>query len=109
LAFRLGYFLDTKSYPGDKALYVVDYTTKDGSEGHVFTVFVTLNGGRRTFDIQNNAKFVRSAKDPWSVNFVEPPLGGVWTQEHIALAIKRIEHQRTFKIAVRDLSGVRPM
>jgi hypothetical protein len=68
-----GYVLDAKSYPGEKVLYVVEYLGPGRSEGYVFAVFLTQKGTRRIFNIQNNAKFVRS-KD--GIGFVEPPLGG---------------------------------
>lgn len=106
--FRMGYYLDTTSYPGDKALYVVDYTSKTQSEGYVYTVFVTSEDKQRTFNIQNNAKFIRSKKEVWGVRFTEDPLGGIWTQKHIAVAIKRIGRQQTFTLSLKSLSLVSP-
>ena len=107
-SLRLGYFLDAKSYPGDKAMYVVDYTRQGRAEGYVFTIFITPKDRGTLISINNNGKFVRSVKASWGIKYIEgeDPLGGIWTQEHIALAIKRIEHQRTYTVAVRDLSGI---
>jgi hypothetical protein len=99
----LGYLVDTKSYPGEEVLYVVVYTGPGRSEGMVFTIVVRQQDRRRIFDIQNNAKFVRSKSGIDGVDFVEPPLGGTWTQEHLAAAIKRIERHPRFVFRVRDL------
>jgi hypothetical protein len=102
----LGYFLDEKSYPGDKVIYVVNYTTADRSNGLVFAVFLTEHDGRQEFNIQNNASFVLSKKELGGVSFVNPPLGGAWTQEHLASAIKEIEKKSRSKIPVTDISYV---
>jgi hypothetical protein len=104
----LGYVVDTKSYPGEEVLYVVDYTGHGRTEGLVFTIFLEQHGGRRIFNIQNNAKFVRSNKEnaefrKEGVTFVEPPLWGTWTQQHIARAIRQIERQPRFVVRVKDL------
>jgi hypothetical protein len=98
-----GYLVDSKSYPGEKVLYVVDYMGSDLSEGMVFAIFLEQHDRRRIFNIQNNARFVRSKNDIEDVDFVEPPLGGIWTQEHLVAAIKRIERQPRFELRVRDL------
>jgi hypothetical protein len=98
-----GYLVDSKSYPGEKVLYIVNYTGSDLSEGMVFAIFLEQHDGRRIFNIQNNAKFVRSKNDIEGVDFVEPPLGGIWTQEHLVAAIKRIERQPRFDLRVKDL------
>jgi hypothetical protein len=99
-ALSFGYVLDAKSYPGEKVLYVVEYLGPGRSEGFVFAVFLTQNGTHRIFNIQNNAKFVRS-KD--GIEFVEPPLGDTWTQERLVAAIERIQRQPRFKLRVKDL------
>ena len=99
----LGYTIDTKSYPGEKVLYLVEYT-KEHSEGFVFTVFLSSKHGQEGFNIQNNAKF-RTSRDGFEgVDFVQDPLGGIWTQEHIVSAIKQIAKQPTVTVATKDLS-----
>ena len=109
----MGYFLDTKSYPGEKVVYVVSYTRPNRSEGYVFTVFLGQKHGRGTFNIQNNAKFVRSNKKgtefpKQGVSFSEPPLWGLWTQEHIAMAIQRIGYQPVVEVSIKDLQKPSP-
>jgi hypothetical protein len=100
-----GYLLDEKSYPGDKVVYVVNYAAPAGSSGLVFAIFLTEHEGLQDFNVQNNASFVLSKDELGGVAFVNPPLGGTWTQEHLASAIKRIEKQPRFTISVKDLSA----
>ena len=102
-ALRFGYILDTKSYPGEKVVYVVDYTGFGRSDGLVFAILVTQKDGRQVYDIQNNAKFVRLKDAEEGVDFVEPPLGGTWTQQHLVTAIKSIERLRTITVPASDL------
>jgi hypothetical protein len=100
-----GYFLDEKSYPGTKEVYVVVYAAPAKSNGTVFAIVFTQRDDHEVFDIQNNASFVLSKDEPIGVSFVNPPLGGTWTQEHLASAIKEIEKQHRFALSVKDLSA----
>ncbi len=100
-----GYLLDEKSYPGDKIIYVVVFAAPTRSNGTVFAVFLSTKDGRESFNIQNNAGFVLSKREPIGVSFVTPPLGGGWTQEHLASAIKEIEKQPRFTISIKGLSA----
>jgi hypothetical protein len=99
-----GYFLDEKSYPGTKEMYVVIYAAPARSNGLVFAIVLTQQDDHQVFDIQNNASFVLSKDEPIGVSFVDPPLGGTWTQEHLASAVKEIEKQPRFALSVKDLS-----
>ena len=103
-----GYLLDEKSYPGDKVIYLVNYAAPARSDGLVFAVFLTEHDGRQDFNIQNNASFVLPKDESYGVSFVDPPLGGTWTQEHLASAIKRIEKRTRFTISVKDLLAPDP-
>jgi hypothetical protein len=100
-----GCFLDEKSYPGDRVIYVVKYAAPARSNGLVFAIFLTESDGHQAFNIQNNASFVLSKDEPIGVSFVTPPLGGTWTQEHLASAIKEIEKQPRFALSAKDLSA----
>jgi hypothetical protein len=108
-ALTFGYWVDGQSYPGEKVVYVVEYLGSGRSKGMVFAIFLTQDHGQRVFNIQNNAKFVRTKDDTEGVDFVEPPLGGTWTQEHLIAAIKRIEQQPSFIIPVKDLLAPSPL
>lgn len=101
-----GYFLDEKSYPGDKVIYVVEFAAPTRSNGMVFAVFLSTKDGHESFNIQNNAGFVLSKREPIGVSFVTPPLGGDWTQEHLASAIREIEKHPRFTISATDLHSV---
>ncbi len=85
---NIDYLVDAGYYPGETVLYLVDYTVPSRSEGLVFAIFLRRRDGRRVFDIQNNAKFRRSDNGVQGVDFVDPPLGGTWTQQHLVSVIK---------------------
>jgi hypothetical protein len=97
-----GYVLDEKSYPGEKVAYVVLYSSSDRSHGMAFTVFLNEQRGKRVFNIQNNATFIRTKGDVIFTGTGEP-LGGIWTHQHLVSAIKQIERQPRFDIPVRKL------
>ena len=101
-----GYFLDEKSYSPDRVIYLVKYAAPARSNGLVFAIFLTEHDGHQAFNIQNNASFVLSKDEPSGVSFVNPPLGGTWTQEHLASAIRQIEKQPRFTIPVKNLSSM---
>jgi hypothetical protein len=105
-ALTFGYLVDEDSYPGKKVMCVVTYAAPAKSNGLVFAVFLTEHDDYQVFNIQNNASFVVTVdprkEDFHGVSFVNPPLGGVWTQERLASAIERIEKQPRFTIPVRD-------
>src|SRR5579863_7758743 len=103
-----GYSLDEKSYPGDSVIYLVKYAAPARSNGSVFAIFLTEHDGHQTFNIQNNASFVLSKSEPSGVSFVNPPLGGTWTQEHLASAIKEIEKRPRFALSAKDLFAADP-
>ena len=102
------YLLTTKWYPGDKALYVVVYSNPQRTAGSVFTIFITGTDTHPIFNIQNNGKFVRSSKASAAfrkegVDFVEEPLWGIWTQEHLAMAIQEIGRHKAFEIRTSEV------
>ena len=99
-----GYALDAKSYPGDRIIYIVNYLSAARPGGLVFEIFLTEHDGRQVFNIQNNASFIISKDEPTGILFIDPPLGGTWTQEHLASAIRDIGKQPRFTIPVKDLS-----
>jgi hypothetical protein len=96
---RLGYIVDAKSYPNEKHLFIVAYT--GSREGKLFDIKIETSGAKQRFTIENNATFVHSPK---GVSFVDPPLGGVWTTEHLQAAVKRIElESKQFVLFTKDL------
>lgn len=89
-SFETSYFIDTKSDPGVNHIYVVVYTNKDHSKGLAFDLRYKVSAGKTTMDIQNNATFSISRG---RVDFTDPPLGGTWTQTHLASAIMQAAKQ----------------
>lgn len=100
-----GHLLDDKSYPEEKMLYIVFYPHPSSSNGSIFTIFVTDHDGHGTFNIQNNARFRLSKDGNNKVSFVDPPLGGTWTQEHLVSAIIQINRQPKTIIPIESLLG----
>jgi hypothetical protein len=101
---RFGYVVDDESYPGEKVLYVVEY--KSRTTGWVFAIFLKDEGTRQVFDIQNNASFFRSKRDEQELEFQDPPLGGVWTQTHLKLAIRKSDRIPAMRIPVSELTAL---
>lgn len=99
----------TTATSGETSGSVPFFSSHDRSNGFVFAIFLTQRDGRQVFNIQNNASFVLSRDDIDGITFVNPPLGGIWTQEHVISAIKRIEKQRRFTIPVKDLLAATPL
>jgi hypothetical protein len=101
----LGYYLDTKSYPGEQALYVVDYSGPKLEKGLAYVFFVRLRDNRRILRVENNASFVRKKK---GIEFLEKPAGGVWTQEHLEDAIDRIGQDTMYLFSVKEMRAASP-
>jgi hypothetical protein len=97
---NLGYFVDDKSYPGEQALYVVDYSGSKFEKGLAYVFFVRQKDRRRVLRVENNASFVRKKK---GIEFLETPVGGVWTQEHMEEAIDRIGQDSMFVFSVKAM------
>lgn len=102
-SYTLGYFLDAKSYPGDKVMYVVEFNNVDKNIGAVFVIFLSKQNEAQVFDIQNNANFIINTH---GISFPNPPLGGIWTHEHIISAIKVIEKGQRFVVPAHSTSIV---
>ena len=98
-----GYLLDDKSYPGKTTIYIVDYRSSSRTSGSVFTVFLTKRNGSQFFNVQNNADFTLTKSGNDGVSFTNPPLGGIWTSEHLSSAIRQIRKQPTSMIPAKDL------
>jgi|HubBroStandDraft_5_1064220.scaffolds.fasta_scaffold77081_1 hypothetical protein len=97
---NLGYYLDTKSYPGEQALYVVDYSGSKLEKGLAYVFFVRQKDKRRILRVENNASFERKKK---GIEFLEKPVGGVWTQEHLEDAIDRIGQDSMYLFSVKEM------
>ena len=94
----LGFIIDTKSWPGEKHVFVAAYTQNRG--GNLFDFKVERSGEGQSLTIQNNLAFVRSRS---GVSFVEPPLGGVWTEQLLDRVVKQIALRPRFILLTKDL------
>jgi hypothetical protein len=107
---NLGYFIDNQSYPEERVIYVVEYTenqkaSHSASAGTVFSLFYSDLNGKKKYDIQNNASFTITGNN---IEFRDPPLGGIWTQQHLVSAIKHIAKRTNFLIPIKSLTTVEP-
>jgi hypothetical protein len=102
---RVSYVIDTVSYPGEKAIYVVAYADSGSANGKIFHVVYQQKGRKTIFDVQNNGSFVRSGN---KIDFVDPPLGGVWAQAHLMRAIKRAGLRPEVLFDVKELLATFP-
>lgn len=79
---------DSESYPGETHLIVVVY--ENGSHGQFFDLKQKTNGTKHAFDIENNGAFTLKGN---KLEFTNPPLGGVWTQNYLERGIRKAVRQ----------------
>jgi hypothetical protein len=106
MPLSFGYTVDDKSYPGERVIYLVHFPNSSSGENFAFAIFLTYESGKTIFNIQNNASFLTNKYK--IIEFVNPPLGGVWTQQHLSDAIIRIAaspRYRIHKLASNETSG----
>jgi hypothetical protein len=104
-SLSLGSWMDAKSYPGKKVLYVVATSESNHSAGKVFSIFFREWHRHWTFDIQNRTVFVRSNDGKGSINFVVPPLGGADSEPSFAAAIQQLQGQPRFTLSGAQLAA----
>jgi hypothetical protein len=102
---RVSYAIDTVPYSGKSTIYVVAYADSGRASGKIFDLIYEQKGRKTIFDVQNNGSFVRSGN---RIEFVDPPLGGVWTQAHLVKAIRRAERRPEVLFDVQALSASSP-
>jgi hypothetical protein len=87
-------------YDDGRPVYVVSYTTANRNHGYIFDIALKTEGTSTIFTLQNNARFVRSGQN---VDFIDPPLGGTWTQEHLVSAVNQLSKQATSSFQMRNV------
>jgi len=102
---RVSYAIDTVSYPRENTIYVVAYADGGRASGKIFDLIYQQKGRKTIFDVQNNGSFTRSGN---RIDFVDPPLGGVWTQAHLVRAITRAGLRPEVLFDVKELSATFP-
>jgi hypothetical protein len=99
---KVAFVRDHTSYPGEFHLVIIFLASR--SSGQVFDLKEQRTKDLTRFSVENNGSFrVSDGK----VAFVDPPLGGVWTQEHLASDIKRALANTHYEISRRSLERVR--
>lgn len=99
---EMGYVTDSKSYPGQNLLNVVDYTTRTHSAGMVFTFLTKGKDPHRVLHLQYRTRFRQSDDGSQQLELLDPPLGGIWTQEQVLSAIRQIGFH-TYTIPIADV------
>lgn len=99
---EMGLATDNKSYPGEQLLYVVDFASPMHTSGTVATFLVDGKEPNLTLRLQYNVHFVQSDEGASIVHLVNPPFGGIGTQQHVVDAIHKVGFQ-TWTIPVQSL------
>lgn len=101
---ELGYVADTKSYSGQELDYIVQYTTPTHSAGTVFAVLATGKGPHRVLRLQFKTAFRQSEDGSQQIQLVDPPFGGIATQEQMVFAVRQVGFH-TYTVPVADLQN----
>jgi hypothetical protein len=104
LDLDLGYVTDAKAWQGDDVVYIVNYTTPTHSEGLVDIVLVHGKEAHRVIQVQFSTAFRQSDDGSKQVQLVNPPLGGIGTQDQIVAAIHQVGFH-TWTVPVADLQS----
>lgn len=87
---ELGYVADSKSLVGADLLSVVNYTVPTHARGTVFTFLAHGKDAHRTLRLQYSVGFRQSDDGSQQIELVDPPLGGIGTQDAALSAIRQI-------------------
>ncbi|MHB1937837.1 MAG: hypothetical protein ACYCOR_14790 [Acidobacteriaceae bacterium] len=104
-ALSLGYWIDAKSYPGKKVLYVAATSGSNHFAGKVFSIFYSEWRHHETFDIQNGTTFVQLDHGKGAISFVVPPIGGEDSEGSFISAIQQLDGQPRFTVTGAEISG----
>lgn len=99
---EMGYVSDNKSYPGQDLLNVVDYTTRTHSAGMVFNFLTKGKDPHRILRLQFRTRFRQTDDGTQQLELVDPPLGGIWTQDQVLSAIRQIGFH-TYTVPISDV------
>ena len=99
---EMGLVTDDKAYPGERMVYVVDYSSPLHTAGSVAAFIVEGKEPSPTLRLQFNVRFVQSDEGASNVSLVNPPFGGIGTQQHVVQAIHKVGFQ-TWTIPLRSL------
>jgi hypothetical protein len=101
---ELGYVTDEKSSPGQELEYIVQYTTRTHTEGTAFAFLAKGKDPHRVLRLQFKVGFRQSDDGTQQLQLVDPPLGGIGTQDQILSAIREVGFH-TYAVLVGDLQS----
>ncbi|MHB1673698.1 MAG: hypothetical protein ACYCSP_05555 [Acidobacteriaceae bacterium] len=104
-AFSLGSWMDAKSYPGKRVLYVVATSGANHFAGRVFSIFYSERRHREILDIQNGTTFVQLDHGKGPISFVVPPIGGEDSEGSFISAIQQLDGQPRYTVTGAEISG----
>lgn len=99
---ELGYVTDAESLRDARLLTVVNYTVPTHARGTVFTFVVHGSDAHRTLQLQFGVGFRQSDDGSQRIQLVDPPFGGIATQDEALSAVRRIGFH-TFMVPVAPL------
>jgi hypothetical protein len=98
---NVAYLPESKSFGGEKYIYVIVYNDAKHKEGSIFDIRLKDEDHHRVYSIENDASFAIVNKE---VKFDEPPLGGSWRQTQLTTTIQQIQkHHKWYEAQVKQL------
>jgi hypothetical protein len=102
---RVGLIHDRKAYEGKDHIVVVVF--ESNTNGQVFDLRAEYENKQYVYTVVNNGSFtLKNGR----LEFLDPPLGGVWTQEYLEKNIKKIAKGAKIWLSLstllKPLSGV---
>lgn len=101
---ELGYVVDSKSLRGADLLTVVNYTIPTHARGTVFTFVARGKDAHRVLRFRYGVGFRQSDDGSQRIQLVDPPFGGIGTQDAAISAIRQIGFQ-TYTVPVSTLQN----
>jgi hypothetical protein len=92
--------LDKTSYPKQTHLILLVHSAN--RTGQAFDIQVGKTADKRLYTIQNNAGFKMVGSH---VSFTSPPLGGEWTQDHLARSIAKAMRSPLHTLSISSLTN----
>lgn len=102
---ELGLVSANKSDSGsEKPLYLIEFTTPTHTQGFAFVFLSRGKDPHRDLLLQFRTRFHQTDDGSQQVNLIDPPLGGVGTQDEILAAIRKVGFH-TWKVPVATLQN----
>jgi hypothetical protein len=99
---ELGYVTGEKSSSGGDRLDLIEFTTPTHTQGFAFALESHGKGSHRELTLEFRTGFRQADDGTQRVNLVNPPLGGVGTNDEILAAIQQVGFH-TWRVPVAEL------